>query len=390
MFPGELGLGRVLRPQLAFNFAMTPPTGGGPGGFDTEPLPDYRRMVAERAAEDIMNRNDRAVRDLDRLNTADADYADRRREILANEHTDLLHLVQPHMPDRALATPTEASPDAQFTAQMIGNINALRHRDIAIARSTYTDPVRQAEELTNIQNNKRNEIADVLSRQMAEPVVPRPRGTRSARAPQPATPAATPAWPGQVRDTAARAADRTRDFVVTQRDNISRRDSSGRGRSFAGGIAVGAVGTFALLWILSAAGCDVIPGAAKPGTTPTPNKTPTSQTSAGPVSIASGSCLEVPADSVIMGDVNVGGHIENGHVVGGRNLYDTGDGSDQTGLVTVTTQKQTICAEWGASGQSFTTLDDAKKKAASDKADMEATGCGQNGCRRGVTIVYVP
>lgn len=387
MFSGELG--RVLRPKHYFNFAMTPPpTGpGAPGsGFDTDPVPNYRRMVAERAAEDIMSRNDVAAAALRALDPQANNYADQRTRILDEEKVETLHLIQPHMPDRNQATATEASPQTQYAATMIGNINALRQRDIEHARTAITDPVRQAEQLANIAKTKRTEIADVLVYHMEEPAIPPPRARArtTARAAAPAQTAnAAPQWPTQAAD----AAGRTRDVVV--RTVVA----DDRGRRFSLGCLTGVAGTLLLVGTIAlASGWRPFNGGPEyPTPSPTPTHTPSSSgETTQRIVLAANSCKDVPANTVLMGDVVIGGSVVGGRIVGGRTLYDTGDGSDQTGLVTVTTAGQTVCAPWGASGDTLSNPADAKKKAQSDQSDMEANGCGPGGCRRGVTIVYVP
>ncbi len=390
MLAGELG--RLLRPNYQFGFAMMPPIGPGvPGGtpqhgFDTAPLPDVKRMVAERAAEDIMSINDQTVAAIGALDPNAADYLRQRTQLLDTERVDVLRLVQPHMPDRTVATATEASPQAQYATQMIGNINTLRQRDIAHARTAITDPVQQARQMDTIARNKRSEIADVLVYHMDEPALPPPRA-RARTTARPATPPAgtaapAPQWPTQAAD----AARRTQDVVV--RTVVA----DDRGRRFGLGCATGVVGTLLLVGAIAlASGWRPFGGGYSPSPSPTPTHTPSSSgETTQHIVLAANTCQDVAANTVLMGDVNIGGQVVNGRIVGGRNLYDTGDGSDQTGLVTVTTANQTVCAPWGASGETLSNPADAKKKAESAKSDMEANGCGPGGCRRGVTIVYVP
>lgn len=95
----------------------------------------------------------------------------------------------------------------------------------------------------------------------------------------------------------------------------------------------------------------------------------------GTFNITPGTCMEVGPNTVIGGDVSANG----------TNLFDTGPGSQDTGLVLLTTASADVCAPNGASGAVFSNATDAQNYANWRRSNMLVNGC-ENGCSGGVFI----
>lgn len=115
-----------------------------------------------------------------------------------------------------------------------------------------------------------------------------------------------------------------------------------------------------------------IPGSSN---SPSSGQTNTGVATTGTFNIAPGACMEVGPNTVVGGDVSANG----------TNLFDTGPGSQDTGLVLLTTASAQVCAPNGASGEYFSDATDAQNYANWRRTNMLSNGC-DSGCSGGVVI----